>query len=1124
MNQATKRTVLLFAPYFPPHMGGLERYAFEIAKRLNKEHSWRVVIVTSGELHGKDSKEKSQDLTVYRLGYFCKISNTPISFSWLLKIKKIIANEKPSIINIHAPVAGIGDMAALVAKNIPIVVTYHSGSMSKKKFFIDILIQLYEKLFMPFLLRRADRIVCASDFVRFHFLAKYTYKSITLTPAVDKNLFTEGGEQKSKRPTILFVAGLSKAHGHKGLQSLLDTVCLVKESIPSVQLVVVGEGDMQSTYKQRAIKLGLENTVRFIGRLEGKALADQYRNAHILVAPSTNESFSMVILEAMTSGLPVVATNIGGIPLLVSHEETGFLFTPGNQAMFVQHISTLLSDEQLRIRFGNAARAKVENSYSWESRATSYALLFNEIAPLPEMRLPHITVVAPYFYPRIGGVEYYAYNIARQFKESGKYTVSIVTSNDVGKGYKKGVVDGMTIHYLPIWKRISNTPIGLMWYFWFKRIFKSEAPDIIHMHSPVIFMADVAVFAANRRTPIVLTYHAGSMKKGKWPIDFIIGIYEKIFLPRLMERVSAIAVVSLAYAGRSFTHFKEKISLIPPGVDMSRFIATPLPKTASVLYVGRIEHSSRWKGITPLLKAFSIVQKEIPEATLTLVGDGDALEYYKNETVRQGLRWSVSFVGVKTGEDLASYYQQTKIVVLPSTSSAESFGMTLIEGMASGRPVIGSQIGGIPEVIIDNITGLLVEANNPEALAGAIVRVLKDTLLAERYGDAGVKRAREFTWKIQADKYEKLFQQLLSKKPTIAQIVGYYPPHTGGMEMVAKEISELLAVKGFEVRVFTSRFGAKDSLRDERSTNIIIRRLRGIELAHTPLLFSLPLHLLGLPRASVMHVHIAQAGIPEISALIAHIRGFRIIGHFHLDIGPSGKLGILLPFYKKFILGPTLRSYDKIIVFSVDQKNLLIKRYCIDSERIVIISNGVGAEYFHQKTTTEETEILQLLFVGRLATQKKVERLIDMLPLVTVPCHLTIVGDGDERVAFELRAKNLRLNNITFTGKKSGAELVEAYSKADVFLISSDVEGMPLVVLEAMASGLPIIATDVLGLRELVKGVGVLVDIPYEDNFAVAINELYHDKYRRALLAKQSYEKALLFTWETAVERLICYL
>ena len=59
-------------------------------------------------------------------------------------------------------------------------------------------------------------------------------------------------------------------------------------------------------------------------------------------------------------------------------------------------------------------------------------------------------------------------------------------------------------------------------------------------------------------------------------------------------------------------------------------------------------------------------------------------------------------------------------------------------------------------------------------------------------------------------------------------------------------------------------------------------------------------------------------------------------------------------------------------------------------------------------------DILQLLFVGRLATQKKVERLIDMLPLVTVPCHLTIVGDGDERVALELRAKNLRLNNITF--------------------------------------------------------------------------------------------------------------
>ncbi|MFF5939048.1 glycosyltransferase, partial [Streptomyces sp. NPDC012508] len=101
------------------------------------------------------------------------------------------------------------------------------------------------------------------------------------------------------------------------------------------------------------------------------------------------------------------------------------------------------------------------------------------------------------------------------------------------------------------------------------------------------------------------------------------------------------------------------------------------------------------------------------------------------------------------------------VLVLPSLTAAESFGMVLVEAMACATPVVGSDAGGIPYVIADKITGLIVPHGNPKALATACERVLRDGELADRLGAAGRQRAVErYAWPALTDRYLDLFRTL----------------------------------------------------------------------------------------------------------------------------------------------------------------------------------------------------------------------------------------------------------------------------------------------------------------------------------------------------------------------------
>lgn len=357
--------------------------------------------------------------------------------------------------------------------------------------------------------------------------------------------------------------------------------------------------------------------------------------------------------------------------------------------------------------------------------------------------------------------------------------------------------------------------------------------------------------------------------------------------------------------------------------------------------------------------------------------------------------------------------------------------------------------------------------------------------------------------------------------PNIVHVSSYYPPHLGGLERVAQEVAEQLARDGYHITVLTSDSGAKNMARTETRNGLTVRRLWSFDFAHTAFIPGLLWQLLRTEKPAIFHLHLAQAYTPEMVWLAAKLRGIPYVVHFHLDVEPSGSLGFIFLWWKRWIQPGIIKGAAHVITLSPDQSTLIEERYHKPADQVTFIGNGVGEQFLKLGEVKRAFHTpLRLIFVGRLALQKRPERLVEAMSLVTSSATLDMVGDGEDRAKLEALAAKLHLTNITFRGRLDGDALLHAYSDADVFVLPSDREGMPLVLLEAMATGLPIIGSDVLGIKELILGIGILVKDPSPETFAKAIDALAGTPERLPQLNAASLQKAENYSWKKLIEKL----
>ena len=191
---------------------------------------------------------------------------------------------------------------------------------------------------------------------------------------------------------------------------------------------------------------------------------------------------------------------------------------------------------------------------------------------------------------------------------------------------------------------------------------------------------------------------------------------------------------------------RAKASLLPLGLEAGFGDSDPnhrevsLPSSSGlILTVARLHEPD--KGVDTVIRALPKVLRAVPQAAYVVVGNGDQRAYLQRLAQETGVADKVHLVGQQEEQELKNYYQRADVFVMPSRQ--EGFGIVFLEAMAFGKPVVGAEFGGIPDIVVDGVTGFLVKYGNVDALADRLICLLKDGDLRQRMGSAAKQRLKE---------------------------------------------------------------------------------------------------------------------------------------------------------------------------------------------------------------------------------------------------------------------------------------------------------------------------------------------------------------------------------------------
>jgi rhamnosyl/mannosyltransferase len=263
---------------------------------------------------------------------------------------------------------------------------------------------------------------------------------------------------------------------------------------------------------------------------------------------------------------------------------------------------------------------------------------------------------------------------------------------------------------------------------------RTSGADLVHIHLPNP-TAVLAYLASGYRGRLVITYHSDIVKQ-----KLLARVFQP-FLNAALRRSSAIIATSPNYVATSpvLQAFRDRCHVIPYGIDTAQLEQRdPGARFGErlVITVGRLVY---YKGLEYLIRAMADVR-----GRLVIVGDGPLRGKLERLAAQLGVADRVLFAGVISNAEVLAYYHAAAVFVLASAARSEAFGIVQIEAMAAGLPVINTSLDtGVPLVSVHEQTGLTVPPADPQALAAAINRLLDDPNLRQKFGQAGVRRARE---------------------------------------------------------------------------------------------------------------------------------------------------------------------------------------------------------------------------------------------------------------------------------------------------------------------------------------------------------------------------------------------
>ena len=371
--------ICMYSSEFPPDLGGRSTYVYNLSKRL-LERGHEVTVVARGSRRSTYS-ENIDGIVVYRVQY---IPFYPFPFLihdyFIHELFSEIEGDF-DIVHVH------GSLAPVLKTSLPVVFTSHGTSkkdldnMKVKSLHFLIVKSLRKQLFKveENTIKSANVVTAVSescaDQIRDYFSES---RPITVVNnGVDTNYFVPINSSKDG----MYILYTGRLETRKGLVDFVECAKYVLDAFSDVKFILTGKGTIKPYLEKKIQDLGLEDSFYFAGFVDLPTLLEYYQNATVYVLPSYYEALPTTLLEAMSCGIPSIATTVEGNSEVIDNSLNGMLVPPRNPEKLAEAIITLLSDETLRGRLGREGRKRIVNNYDWKVITDGFEKLYLDNVP-----------------------------------------------------------------------------------------------------------------------------------------------------------------------------------------------------------------------------------------------------------------------------------------------------------------------------------------------------------------------------------------------------------------------------------------------------------------------------------------------------------------------------------------------------------------------------------------------------------------------------------------------------------------------------------------------------------------------------------------------------------------------
>lgn len=614
-----------------------------------------------------------------------------------------------------------------------------------------------------------DHIICVSDIIREHMRARLkadparmstVYNGIDMDEALER---LRSARNPADMRASLGIPADAPVAGHigrltvtKGTRFFLDAMASLVKKRPEVRALVVGDGQLRKELQDRATELGIASNVIFTGMR-----TDVYDILNILdvyVVSSLSEGFPMGCLEAMSVRVPIVATGVGGIPEMLSHEQTALLADARDTDALAAHMDRLLDDPDLRARLTDAGFDTVSSKFSRQrmlqevldvytrTLRTKYGLL-QPVRAASALDRPRVLLALPEL--EVGGVETHVIDLAIGLKRRGYEP--IVASNG-GKLVEKLATENILHVEAPIHSKappVIASMVGRM-----RQVIRENRIELVHAHSRVpAWICYLAMRGEKGNRPFVTTCHSTySVHVGSQVMtwgDSMIAVSSFVRQHMLRNFGTAPDRITTVYNGVSPDLYDAA-----RGKDMAARYKSELGLDNGTRVVGMVASLTPRKGYAYFIRAAQAILAQYPNVVFLGVGGGVQKDELESMAREAGLDSRFRFLGVR--QDVRDLMYSFDIFVLSSMS--EGLPYVILEAMCMKKPIVSTNVGGIPEAIEHGANGLLVPPKDVDALSHSILSLLEDTDQARALGEAAHRRiADSFSVEKMVDQTEQIY-------------------------------------------------------------------------------------------------------------------------------------------------------------------------------------------------------------------------------------------------------------------------------------------------------------------------------------------------------------------------------